>query len=26
MMVPVNHIFEIQGVPVMKEAEKKYLV
>ncbi len=26
MMVPVSHIFEIQGVPEMKEAEKKYLV
>ncbi len=26
MMIPVSHIFEIQGVPEMKEAEKKYLV
>lgn len=26
MMVPVDHIFELQGVPAMKEAEKKYLV
>ncbi len=26
MMVPVNHIFDLQGVPEMKEAEKKYLV
>jgi len=26
MMVPVNHIFELQGVPAMKENEKKYLV
>jgi len=26
MMVPVNHIFDLQGVPVMKEDEKKYLV
>ena len=25
MMVPVNHIFELQGVPEMKENEKKYL-
>jgi phosphoenolpyruvate phosphomutase len=25
MMVPVSHIFELQGVPVMKENEKKYL-
>jgi phosphonopyruvate hydrolase len=26
MMVPVSHIFDLQGVPEMKEAEKKYLV
>jgi phosphoenolpyruvate phosphomutase len=26
MMVPVNHIFDLQGVPAMKEDEKKYLV
>jgi phosphonopyruvate hydrolase len=26
MMVPVSHIFDLQGVPVMKEDEKKYLV
>jgi len=26
MMVPVGHIFDLQGVPEMKEAEKKYLV
>ena len=26
MMVPVSHIFDLQGVPAMKEAEKKYLV
>lgn len=26
MMVPVSRIFELQGVPAMKEAEKKYLV
>jgi len=26
MMVPVSHIFELQGVPAMKEDEKKYLV
>jgi phosphoenolpyruvate phosphomutase len=25
MMVPVSHIFELQGVPAMKENEKKYL-
>jgi len=25
LMVPVTHIFELQGVPEMKEAEKKYL-
>jgi phosphoenolpyruvate phosphomutase len=25
MMVPVSHIFDLQGVPVMKEDEKKYL-
>jgi len=25
MMVPVSHIFELQGVPKMKENEKKYL-
>lgn len=25
MMVPVSHLFELQGVPQMKEAEKKYL-
>ena len=25
LMVPVNHIFELQGVPEIKEAEKKYL-
>jgi len=26
MMVPVSHIFDIQGVPKMKEDEKRYLV
>lgn len=26
MMVPVSHIFELQGVPAMKEDEKKYLI
>lgn len=26
MMVPVNHVFDLQGVPAMKEDEKKYLV
>jgi phosphoenolpyruvate phosphomutase len=26
MMVPVSHIFDLQGVPAMKEDEKKYLV
>jgi len=26
MMVPVSYIFELQGVPQMKEAEKKYLL
>jgi len=26
MMVPVDHIFDLQGVPAMKEDEKKYLV
>jgi phosphoenolpyruvate phosphomutase len=26
LMVPVSHIFDLQGVPAMKEAEKKYLV
>jgi phosphoenolpyruvate phosphomutase len=26
MMVPVSHVFDLQGVPEMKEAEKKYLV
>jgi len=26
MMVPVSHIFDLQGVPKMKEDEKKYLV
>jgi phosphonopyruvate hydrolase len=26
MMVPVSHIFELQGVPAMKEDEKKYLL
>ena len=26
MMVPVSHIFNLQGVPAMKEDEKKYLV
>ena len=26
MMVPVSHIFDLQGVPTMKEGEKKYLV
>ena len=26
MMVPVSHIFELQGVPAMKENEKRYLV
>jgi len=25
MMVPVKHVFELQGVPQMKEKEKKYL-
>jgi phosphoenolpyruvate phosphomutase len=25
MMVPVSHIFDLQGVPAMKEDEKKYL-
>jgi phosphoenolpyruvate phosphomutase len=25
LMVPVDHIFELQGVPAMKAAEKKYL-
>lgn len=25
MMVPVSHVFELQGVPAMKENEKKYL-
>jgi phosphonopyruvate hydrolase len=25
MMVPVSHVFELQGVPQMKENEKKYL-
>ena len=25
MMVPVSHIFDLQGVPEMKEKEKKYL-
>ena len=25
MMVPVSHVFEIQGVPQMKEDESKYL-
>lgn len=25
MMVPVSHIFELQGVPAMKENEKRYL-
>jgi len=25
MMVPVSHVFELQGVPEMKENEKKYL-
>ncbi len=25
MMVPVTHIFDLQGVPAMKEQEKKYL-
>lgn len=25
MMVPVSHIFELQGVPKMKEAEKRHL-
>ena len=24
-LVPVNHLFELQGVPEMKENEKKYL-
>jgi phosphonopyruvate hydrolase len=26
MMVPVKHVFDLQGVPQMKEVEKKYLV
>lgn len=26
MMVPVSYIFELQGVPAMKEDEKKYLI
>jgi len=26
MMVPVSHVFDLQGVPRMKEEEKKYLV
>ena len=26
MMVPVSHIFDLQGVPAMKEDEKKYLI
>jgi len=26
MMVPVSHIFDLQGVPKMKENEKRYLV
>jgi phosphoenolpyruvate phosphomutase len=26
MMVPVSHVFDLQGVPAMKEDEKKYLV
>jgi phosphonopyruvate hydrolase len=26
MMVPVKHVFDLQGVPLMKEIEKKYLV
>jgi phosphoenolpyruvate phosphomutase len=26
MMVPVKHVFDLQGVPKMKEVEKKYLV
>jgi len=26
MMVPVQHVFELQGVPAMKAIEKKYLV
>ena len=26
VMAPVSHIFDLQGVPAMKEAEKKYLV
>ncbi len=26
MMVPVSHIFELQGVPEMKEKEQKYLI
>jgi phosphoenolpyruvate phosphomutase len=26
MMVPVSHIFDLQGVPSMKEQEQKYLV
>jgi hypothetical protein len=25
MMVPVSHIFDLQGVPAMKIDEKKYL-
>jgi len=25
MMVPVSHIFDLQGVPQMKGKEKKYL-
>ncbi len=26
MMVPVSHIFDLQGVPAMKKDEKKYLI
>ena len=26
MMVPVSHVFDLQGVPAMKEDEKKYLL
>ncbi len=26
MMVPVKHVFDLQGVPAMKENERKYLV
>ena len=26
MMVPVSHVFDLQGVPAMKEKEKRYLV